>query len=133
MFDTPEFTYDEEGYYVWMSFSIIWQKDQQYPLKYLLGLMNSRLWKIWFHQNGKRRGVWVDIGVQVFREFPVPKITPINQPIVTQIESFVSQILIEKQENPKADTSDLEWEIDSLVYELYELTDDEIAVVERKD
>jgi hypothetical protein len=35
-----------------------------------------------------------------------------------------------KQENPAADTADLEQEIDKLVYELYGLTDEEIAVIE---
>jgi hypothetical protein len=47
------------------------------------------------------------------------------------MESLVEQILAEKQGNPKADTSRLEREINKLVYELYELTVEEIAVVER--
>ncbi|MDR9410622.1 MAG: hypothetical protein RI573_17390, partial [Balneolaceae bacterium] len=40
------------------------------------------------------------------------------------------QILIAKKENPDADTSDLEAEIDQLVYKLYGLTDEEITIVE---
>ena len=32
--------------------------------------------------------------------------------------------------NPSADTSVLEWEIDELVYELYGLTEEEIALIE---
>jgi len=127
MFDTPEFTYDDEGYYVGFSFSIIWQKDINYSLKYLLGLMNSSLAKIWFHQNGKRRGVWVDIWVQVFREFPVPKVSAERQkPLI----ALVDQILSEKKLDPKADTSDLEKRIDDLVYELYGLTKEEIELVD---
>lgn len=40
--------------------------------------------------------------------------------------------MTEKQYNPKADTSALEREIDRLVYGLYELTEEEIAIVEGK-
>ncbi|MEQ8714821.1 MAG: TaqI-like C-terminal specificity domain-containing protein, partial [Cyclobacteriaceae bacterium] len=42
----------------------------------------------------------------------------------------VTQILDLKKANPKVDTSALEKEIDRLVYELYELTPEEIAIVE---
>lgn len=35
-----------------------------------------------------------------------------------------------KRVNPHADTSELEKEIDRLVYQLYELTEDEIKIVE---
>ena len=38
-----------------------------------------------------------------------------------------------KEENPSADTSALESEIDRLVYQLYGLTDEEIRIVEGKE
>jgi len=41
------------------------------------------------------------------------------------------QNLTANKENPEADTSKLEAEIDRLVYELYGLSEEEIAVVER--
>ncbi|MDO8753734.1 MAG: hypothetical protein Q7J80_07550 [Anaerolineales bacterium] len=37
-----------------------------------------------------------------------------------------------KRANPLADTSMLEGEIDQLVYQLYELSEDEISIVEGK-
>ena len=40
------------------------------------------------------------------------------------------QILSLKQENSKVDTSILEKEIDQMVYQLYDLTENEIAIVE---
>jgi hypothetical protein len=39
-------------------------------------------------------------------------------------------ILIAKKANPQADTTALETEIDQMVYELYGLTEEEIAIVE---
>ena len=67
MFLSPEFCFDDEKYYVGFSFSVIIQKDKDYDLKYLLGLLNSSFGKNWFNTNGKKRGVGVDIGVAVFR------------------------------------------------------------------
>jgi type II restriction/modification system DNA methylase subunit YeeA len=61
---------------------------------------------------------------------PVPPITPENQSLVAQIESLVDQILARKRGNPHADTRDLERDIDQLVYRLYDLTPDEIRLVE---
>jgi len=46
------------------------------------------------------------------------------------IESLVNQILAAKKQNPEADTSQLEKEIDQLVYRLYGLTEEEIEIVE---
>ena len=42
----------------------------------------------------------------------------------------MERILAAKWRDPKADTTALEREIDRLVYELYDLTPEEIAVVE---
>lgn len=46
------------------------------------------------------------------------------------MENLVDQILTLKRENPEADTSALEREIDELVYKLYGLTEEEILIVE---
>lgn len=127
MFKSPEFTYDADKYYVWMSFSVIIQKDSNYDLKYLLAILNSKLGAYRFNKNWKKRWVGVDIGVQVFRQFPVKKVSIDEQKIFVNI---VDQILAKKKENPKADTVDLERQIDQMVYELYDLTDEEIKIVE---
>ena len=47
------------------------------------------------------------------------------------IASLVDRILAAKKVDPVADTSALEAEIDRLVYRLYELTPEEIAIVEQ--
>jgi hypothetical protein len=45
---------------------------------------------------------------------------------------LVSKILAAKQRDAEANTTALEREIDQLVYELYGLTEEEIAIVEEK-
>lgn len=42
----------------------------------------------------------------------------------------IDEILHVKKENSKSDTSELETKIDALVYKLYDLSDEEIKIVE---
>ncbi len=65
-----------------------------------------------------------------FQNIPIPPVTSSNQPIVSQIESLVDAILSAKKDNPAADTAALEQQIDCLVYRLYDLTEEEIRIVE---
>jgi hypothetical protein len=58
---------------------------------------------------------------------PIPEFNESNDaPIIV----LVKQIMESKLKDPNADTSALEAEIDQLVYKLYGLTDEEIAIVE---
>jgi len=50
---------------------------------------------------------------------------------VKQIETLVDKIITAKKQNPQSDTTELEREIDHLVYQLYDLTPDEIKIIER--
>ncbi len=47
--------------------------------------------------------------------------------------SIVDKILAAKKDNPQADTSTWEREIDRLVYELYDLMEEEIRIIENKN
>jgi len=61
-----------------------------------------------------------------------PPITHTTEPIVSQIESLVDKILAAKKDNPQANTREWEKDIDKLVYKLYDLTEEEIKVIEEK-
>ncbi len=67
------------------------------------------------------------IRVEEFRQLPIKVINADEQKFFIDI---INQILTSKAANPTADTSVLEAEIDRLVYALYGLTDEEIAIVE---
>ena len=45
---------------------------------------------------------------------------------------LVDKILSAKEKNNEADTSKLEKQLDEMVYKLYELTEEEIAIIEGK-
>ncbi len=69
---------------------------------------------------------------QYVERIPIPPLTPENRPIVQRIESLVDSILKAKEQNPQTDTSNLEREIDRFVYRLYDLTEEEIGIVEER-
>ena len=125
MFVTNQFAYDDECYYFGFSFSSVIQKNENYSLKYLLALLNSRYALNWFYSNGKLRGAGVDIGVEKLRLFPVALLK--NQNVFTDL---VDEIIERKKTNGK--TSNLENKIDLMVYKLYQLTYDEVLTVDKE-
>ena len=58
-----------------------------------------------------------------------PPITESNKTIFEQVIQVIDQYLSVKKENPSADTSALEHQIDRLVYQLYDLTEEEIKII----
>jgi hypothetical protein len=96
-----------------------------------LGILNSKLIdfyvKTYVH-------LYSDTGFllsnQYVERIPIPPLTPQNQPIANQIIALVDQILSSKQQNPDADTSHLEHQIDQLAYKLYDLKEEEIKIIE---
>jgi len=67
---------------------------------------------------------------EFLENLPLPPITHSNDSIVKQIEKLVDKIIDIKNRNNEYDTTDLEKEIDKLVYKLYDLTEKEIALIE---
>jgi type II restriction/modification system DNA methylase subunit YeeA len=98
--------------------------------KFLCGIMNSKIFDWEFKQVGIFLGQAFEWGKQSVEKIPIPPVTSQNQPLVSQIESLVDQILLKKQSTDDSDTSGLEQQIDQLVYQLYDLTPNEIALVE---
>jgi hypothetical protein len=96
---------------------------------YVLGMLNSRLVSWWFvNKFGKmQRETFPQFKVNELADFPLPKN---GEKYRDRIAKSASQILRAKRLHPEADTTALEREIDSLVYELYGLTQEEIAVLE---
>ncbi|MCI5829952.1 MAG: Eco57I restriction-modification methylase domain-containing protein [Spirochaetia bacterium] len=95
-------------------------------LKYLLAIMNSKYAAVLLTN---QRGGDYHIYPEHIRNIPIPTATVAQQePII----ALVDKILVAKKQDPKADTLALEAQIDQLVYKLYGLTQEEIAVVEGK-
>ena len=101
-------------------------------LKFIMALLNSRLIYQYVNMIVHQYGfTGYRLSNQYVEIIPLPPITEENQHIVNQIESLVDKILASKKQNLQADTTKLEEEIDQLVYQLYDLTEDEIKIIEK--
>ncbi|MEJ5352079.1 MAG: TaqI-like C-terminal specificity domain-containing protein [Melioribacteraceae bacterium] len=126
--DSAEYCYCEAGIYLSSNEYLI---GGNYNRKYFLGLLNSKLIEWYLKSITGVLGTGMKIGQKSnFEKIPLPPITSANLPIVKQIEALVDKILAVKKENPQADTSQWEGEIDRLVYQLYDLTEEEIKIIE---
>jgi type I restriction-modification system DNA methylase subunit len=123
------FGYNEVPWYASADVYFITLKEQSISLKYVLSLLSSKLYYLWLYHRGKRKGETLELYQQPLSEIPIKRLDKSQQkPFV----DLVDRILAAKQRNPDADVSALEREIDRLVYRLYDLTPDEIAIVEGK-
>jgi len=95
----------------------------------ILGILNSKLISYWFaHKFGKlQRGIFPQFKVNELATFPIPKnFGNYKQPLI----KLVDEILKKKKKDVKADVSEIEQQIDNLVYKLYELTYDEVKIID---
>ena len=94
-------------------------------LKYILAILNSRLFK-YALLNIYLEGDTFKSKNAIIQHYPIPPFTIEHLPIV----SLVDHIIDAYKENPYANTSVLDNEIDKRVYHLYGLTYDEVLIVD---
>ncbi len=129
---SPTFAYTDFDCYVSAAFYVI--KTDRINLKYLVGLLNSKLMDFWLKHRGKMQGNNYQIDKEPLLSLPIIKPSEDEQ---KEVISFVNKILSLTQfkdylENPQkqARVKQYERQIDQLVYKLYGLTQDEIKIVE---
>lgn len=119
--------FDDGNYMAGKSTDLILSSDLEL-LKYLTGLLNSKLLSTWYkitYNSLKMSGEALNMGEIINIPFYNP-----SEKQRSQISLLVQDIQRIKQEDINANTSQLEAEIDKLVYQLYGLTDDEIKIIE---
>ena len=121
------FGYNEVPWYASADVYFITSKKPSVALKFVLALLNSRLYFVWLYFKGKRKGEMLELYQKPLSEIPIKVISSAEQkPFI----ALVDRILAAKQRDAEADVSALEREIDELVYALYGLTPEEIQIVE---
>ncbi|MGF1639015.1 MAG: class I SAM-dependent DNA methyltransferase [Cyclobacteriaceae bacterium] len=116
----PEFTLDESLSYTNQKCFIITQYTPTF-----LAILNSRLFFFLFKSTlPKLRGNFYEPSYSYFKDFPIIKKES------SHIETLVHSCLNLKKINATTDTTDLENQIDQLVYQLYDLTEEEIKIIE---
>ena len=123
-------TYDDSNFYIMSSLYNAILINKEFSLKYILGLLNSKLYQYLMYKLTfeKTKGAFTKAKIYHYYELPVRKCADSEQEAII---NKVNAILSVKYSNPTADTSALEFDIDQLVYQLYDLTEEEIKIVEQ--
>ena len=130
-------SYDNQQYYVLQNMNnIIMDNSKGYSVKYLLGILNSKLINYWF------RKLFLDINIKRFylKEIPIKKANKSEQEeLVKEVDKILllNKKLSELEGKSTSETKDLKEDIenidkkiDSIVYKLYEITDKERGIIE---
>lgn len=131
---TNTFGYNEIPWYASADVYFITQKNRSVQLKYILALLNSRLYYLWLYLKGKRKGETLELYQKPLSEIPLKIISQFEQKpfidIVDQILAITKEDDYLHNETKQAKVKEYEQQINKKVYELYELTPEEIKVVE---
>ncbi|EJD5837704.1 class I SAM-dependent DNA methyltransferase [Campylobacter jejuni] len=126
----PKFSYVDFDCYVSATFYVI--KTQRINVKYLTAILNSKLIAFWLKHKGKMQGNNYQIDKEPLLNIPIVTINSKNQKIADEFINLVDEILKAKEQDKNANTQELENKINSLTYKLYNLTEDEIKIIEGK-
>ncbi len=109
------------------------QSNNKKELLYLTALLNSNVNFYYFKQIGAKLGASGYEMSKIFVEkLPIPKINSKNQKIADELINLADEILKAKEQDKNANTQELENKINSLVYKLYNLTEEDIKIIEGK-
>ena len=133
---TPVFSYTEEETYVMMAINII--KTHRVDLKYLTGLLNSKLIAFWLKNKGKMQGANYQLDKEPLMQIPIAVPDKETQDLVAKLVDYI--IYLNNSNNPdivshtsnKRISSHIEEILDMVIYELYfeqHMKDNQIDVV----
>ena len=140
--------FDEMQYFVKNSLHCILLKDKAYNLKYILGLINSRLMDFYFQdQIGSTGEIFSQLKIAYIEKLPIHPVNfsdPVDKASHDRMVALVDQMLELHKQLASARTDHektviqrqidaTDRQIDLLVYELYGLTEEEIKIVGVKD
>ncbi len=126
--------YDDNSYASNNFFSL---QMKDYPnntknnLLFLLPFINSKVCQFFIRNFAAPRlgDSFIETKIIHLLKFPIPQVSQLEK---SKLITLVEKIIKARQSNQQANTSALESEIDRLVYQLYGLTDEEIAIIEKK-
>lgn len=106
-------------------------EDENTDIKYVLAIMNSNIIRQYLQSIASlKSGGYYSYSSNILNRCPIANANKEQQ---IAIIALVDSVMNIKNQDPQADTSAIEHEIDQLVYKLYGLTDEEIAIVEGKN
>ncbi len=127
------FSYIKE--HIFFNNSLFMMTLDVFSLKYILAFMNSNCykWLITLKTNLIQTGSYAYGAKDKIERLPIPKINSKNEKLANELINLVDEILKVKEQDKNANTQELENKINSLVYKLYNLTEEEIKIIENKE
>ncbi|EJB5893551.1 Eco57I restriction-modification methylase domain-containing protein [Campylobacter coli] len=127
----PKFSYVDFDCYVSATFYVI--KTQRINVKYLTAILNSKLVAFWLKHKGKMQGNNYQIDKEPLLNIPIVDTNSKNKKLADELINLADEILKAKEQDKNANTQELENKINSIVYKLYNLTEEEIKIIENKE
>ncbi|EOH0146635.1 class I SAM-dependent DNA methyltransferase, partial [Campylobacter coli] len=126
------FSYIKE--HIFFNNSLFMMTLDVFSLKYILAFMNSNCykWLITLKTNLIQTGSYAYGAKDKIERLPIPKINSKNEKLANELINLVDEILKAKEQDKNVNTQELENKINSLVYKLYNLTEEEIKIIENK-
>ena len=106
---------------------IITAKNEKSNLKELLGILNSKVYYLWLCYRGKRKGEILELFQKPLTEIPIVTLSEDEKENVIDI---VNKIINQKALNKECDVTELEKQIDNIIYNALKLNPEEIKIVE---
>ena len=97
-------------------------------LHYLLAILNSKMFYFAYNKFYAGGGIEGELTIFTLENFPIPEV---DKKTEKEIVNLVEKVIEGKKKG--IDTRELEEEIDKIVYELYNLNENEIKIIEGKD
>ena len=120
---------DSENYFSLDSTHVHTILDKNYNLYFLLALFNSKflnyIYQLIVQEEGR---VFAQVKAVILKELPIKYCSLLDQaPFI----DLVNEIIRIKNQTPNTDTAELERQSDQMVYKLYDITAEEIAIIEK--
>jgi adenine-specific DNA-methyltransferase len=124
---TNTFGYNDIDWYAASDVFYLTNPKPGYKIKYILALLNSKLYYVWLYNRGKRKGESLELTATPLSEIPIAMADEDTQ---IKIIEKVNNIQKGLKGDPLADITADKNEIDNLVYHLYNLTYEEVLSID---
>jgi adenine-specific DNA-methyltransferase len=128
------FGYSNDEWYGGSGIFFITEKDDSIFLKYILALINSKIYYLWLYHRGKRKGEALELIGAPLSKIPIKKISKLEQNPFVEIVDKILEITKSndylKIPAKNKVVNDFKNQINQMVYSLYGLSSNEIEMVE---
>jgi adenine-specific DNA-methyltransferase len=111
-----KFGYSDGPWYAATDIYLIKERNPKFDLHFILALLNSPLYFVWFYFRGARKGEILELFQVPLSQAPIPD-ADVSQ--IEKISKMTKQILVVKNKSPKADISNLEKELNLEIASLF--------------